>query len=54
MLLAVAAATAFGLTIPVLGWAGADVGAYTTAALLYLGASLASLAQKPVARRARR
>ena len=50
VLLALAAAMAFGLTIPVLGWAGAGVGAYTTAALLYLGASLASIAQKPLVR----
>jgi drug/metabolite transporter (DMT)-like permease len=47
VLLALASATAFGLTLPVLSWAGAGVGAATTAALLYLGASLASLAQKP-------
>ncbi len=47
VLLALASATAFGLTLPVLAWAGAGVGAATTAALLYLGASLASLAQKP-------
>lgn len=47
VLLALASATAFGVTIPVLGWAGFGVGAYSTAALLYLGASLASLAQKP-------
>ena len=52
VLLAVASATAFGLTIPVLGWAGAGVGAYATAALLYLGASLAALAQKAVVREA--
>lgn len=48
VLLALASATSFGVTIPVLGWAGFGVGAYTTAALLYLGASLASLAQKPI------
>lgn len=52
VLLALASAAAFGLAIPVLGWAGAGVGAYTTAALLYLGASLASLAQKLVVREA--
>jgi drug/metabolite transporter (DMT)-like permease len=46
--LALASATAFGVTIPVLGWAGAGVGPCSTAALLYLGASLASLVQKPV------
>lgn len=52
VLLALAAAASFGLTIPVLGWAGAGVGAYTTAALLYVGASLAALAQKAVVREA--
>ncbi len=52
VLLALVAATAFGLTIPVLGWAGAGVGAYSTAALLYFGASLASLAQKWLGREA--
>lgn len=46
VLLALASALAFGVTIPVLSWAGFGVGPYTTAALLYLGASLASLAQK--------
>lgn len=50
VLLALAAAAAFGVTIPVLGWAGFGVGAYSTAALLYVGASLASLAQKPFVR----
>lgn len=50
--LALASATAFGVTIPVLGWAGFGVGAYSTAALLYLGASLASLAQMPFAHEA--
>lgn len=48
VLLALASAVSFGLTIPLLGWAGFGVGAFTTAALLYLGASLASLAQKPL------
>ena len=50
VLFALAAATAFGLTIPLLSWAGAGVGPLSTAALLYLGASLASLAQKPFVR----
>lgn len=36
--LALVSALAFGLTIPVLGWAGAGVGPFTSAALLYLGA----------------
>ncbi|MDP1830091.1 MAG: EamA family transporter [Archangium sp.] len=52
VLLAVASAVAFGLTIPLLSWAGAGVGAYGTAALLYAGACLVSLAQKPVVREA--
>ena len=51
-LLALASATAFGVTIPVLAWAGVGVGAYSTAALLYVGASLASLAQKALLREA--
>lgn len=46
--LAFASAVAFGLTIPVLGWAGAGVGAFTSAALLYLGASAAALLQQRV------
>ena len=52
VLLALAAAAAFGLTIPLLSWAGEGVGPLSTAALLYLGASLASLAQKPFVREA--
>ncbi len=47
-LLAVASAVAFGATIPVLGWAGASVGAFSTAALLYAGASAAAVAQKAI------
>jgi drug/metabolite transporter (DMT)-like permease len=52
VLLALASATAFGVTIPVLGWAGFGVGSCITAALLYLGASLVSLAQMPFVREA--
>lgn len=52
VLLAAAAAIAFGLTVPLLGWAGAGVGPLSTAALLYAGASLASLMQKPFVREA--
>lgn len=52
VLLALASATAFGITIPVQGWAGFGIGAYSTAALLYVGASLASLAQRPFVREA--
>ncbi len=50
VLWAVASAAAFGLTLPVLGWAGQGVGAFTTAALLYVGASLASVGQTLVVR----
>lgn len=50
VLLAVSAATAFGLTIPLVGWAGSEVGPLSTAALLYSGASLASLAQRAFSR----
>ncbi len=52
VLLAVAAATAFGLTVPLVGWAGSGVGPLSTAALLYAGASLASVAQKAFVREA--
>lgn len=41
--LAVLAAIAFGVTTPVVAWAGASVGSFTTAALLYAGAALASV-----------
>jgi drug/metabolite transporter (DMT)-like permease len=44
VLLAVAAAVAFGATIPILAWAGRGVGPLATAALLYAGAALATLA----------
>jgi drug/metabolite transporter (DMT)-like permease len=44
VLLAVAAAVAFGLTTPVIAWAGHDVGPLTTAALLYAGAAAAAVA----------
>jgi len=40
VLLAVIAAVAFGVTTPVVAWAGRDLGPFTTAALLYLGAAL--------------
>lgn len=52
VLLALASAIAFGLTIPVLGWAGTGVGSFTTAALLYLGACVAALGQKVFVREA--
>ena len=48
--LALGSAFSFGITIPVLGWAGVGVGPFSTAALLYAGASIAALSQKPVVR----
>ncbi len=48
--LALASAIAFGVTIPVIGWAGTGVSAYVTAALLYAGASIVSVALKPFVR----
>jgi drug/metabolite transporter (DMT)-like permease len=44
VLLAATAAIAFGVTTPVVAWAGRGLGATTTAALLYLGAGGAALA----------
>jgi drug/metabolite transporter (DMT)-like permease len=41
--LAIAAAIAFGATTPIVAWAGRDLGAFSTAALLYAGAATASL-----------
>lgn len=41
--LAAIAAIAFGVTTPIVNWAGGVVGPFTTAALLYTGAALASL-----------
>ena len=40
---AIAAAVAFGLTTPIVAWAGAWVGPFATAALLYAGAALAAV-----------
>lgn len=42
VLLAAAAAIAFGVTTPVVAWAGRGQGPFATAALLYAGAALAS------------
>lgn len=42
VLLAAAAAIAFGVTTPLVAWAGRGQGAFATAALLYAGAALAS------------
>jgi drug/metabolite transporter (DMT)-like permease len=44
--LAAAAAIAFGVTTPIVAWAGRALGAFSTAALLYAGAALASLAAR--------
>lgn len=46
VVLAIAAAIAFGLTTPVIAWAGRDAGPLTTAALLYAGAVLAAFAMR--------
>lgn len=40
--LAIASAVAFGVTTPVIAWAGRDAGPVTTAALLYAGAAAAA------------
>jgi drug/metabolite transporter (DMT)-like permease len=50
VLLAVAAAVAFGVTTPVVAWAGHGEGAFATAALLYAGAALASTIMLALAR----
>lgn len=44
MLFAVVAAVAFGVTAPIIAWAGAEIGPLATAALLYAGAALAAAA----------
>lgn len=49
--LAVLAALAFGATTPVVAWAGRGVGAFTTAALLYVGAATTAMTLRLVARR---
>ena len=46
VLLAAAAAVAFGLTTPVIAWAGHELGPLSTAALLYVGAALAAVAMR--------
>lgn len=50
VLLAIVSAIAFGITTPVIAWAGRDLGPLTTAALLYAGAALAALAMRVGAR----
>jgi len=42
VLIACGAAVAFGMTTPIVAWAGRGVGAFATASLLYAGAALAS------------
>lgn len=48
--LAVASAVTFGMTTPLVARVGAGVGAFTTAALLYLGAMALSLISRPFLR----
>jgi drug/metabolite transporter (DMT)-like permease len=43
VVLAALAAIAFGVTTPIVAWAGRGIGAFTTAALLYLGAAGSAL-----------
>lgn len=50
ILFAIASAVAFGLTTPVIAWAGGDVRPLITAALLYAGAALAAVAMRLRAR----
>lgn len=51
VLLAVLAAVAFGVTTPVVAWAGRGLGPLSTAALLYAGAAAAALVVRLVAGR---
>lgn len=50
VVLAVVAAIAFGVTTPIVAWAGRDLGPFSTAALLYGGAAAASLMSRLVAK----
>jgi drug/metabolite transporter (DMT)-like permease len=50
--LALLAAAAFGVTIPLVAWAGRGVGPLVTAAHLYLGAAAVALAQRLLVREA--
>jgi drug/metabolite transporter (DMT)-like permease len=50
VLLAVAAAIAFGATTPILAWAGRGLGPLATAALLYAGAALATAVLRALSR----
>jgi drug/metabolite transporter (DMT)-like permease len=49
--LAALAAVAFGVTTPIVAWAGKDAGPLTTAALLYVGAALTALVMQRIVRR---
>jgi drug/metabolite transporter (DMT)-like permease len=49
VLLAVVAAIAFGVTTPIVAWAGHGLGAFTTAALLYGGAAVAAIGARVLA-----
>jgi drug/metabolite transporter (DMT)-like permease len=51
VLLAALAAVAFGVTTPIVAWAGADAGPLTTAALLYAGAAVTALVLQLIVRR---
>lgn len=44
VLLAASAAIAFGITTPIVAWAGRSIGPFTTAALLYAGAAITAFA----------
>ena len=48
VLLAAVAAVAFGVTTPIVAWAGRDLGPLSTAALLYAGAAVASLGLRAI------
>jgi drug/metabolite transporter (DMT)-like permease len=51
VILAALAAAAFGVTTPVVAWAGTDAGPLTTAALLYAGAAVTALVLQLIVRR---
>src|SRR5215510_248130 len=50
VVLAVIAALAFGVTTPIIAWAGRGVGPFATAALLYSGAALAATVLRALSR----
>jgi len=51
VVLAAAAALAFGVTTPIVAWTGRSIGPFTTAALLYAGAAAAALVLRAIRRR---